>query len=429
MLNSFWNRVRANAIFKVASLNSLSLFVRLISGFAISKFMAVFIGPSGMALSGNLGNFFQSLQNLSSIGFKNGVIKYIAEFKEDEHRLKEAISSGFLISVLIGLLSCATLFLFGNSFSLLVFSTKEYSFLFKISAFTMPFFTVHVFFLAVMNGLKKVKDLVIVNVAAYMISAILIILLMGRNQLEGALLAIVLTPIALIFSLLFRLSMVKEIIQYISFFTYSKSFLLKITSFFSMTLVSAIMFPVIFILIRNYIISNVGTEEAGFWEGIRKISNYYMLFVYSMLEIYLLPLLAENKKGFKAIVFSFYKSLLPFVIFVFLLIFSLKVLIVKIVLTKAFLPMENLFLWQLIGDFFRIVFLTISYQFIAKKLIKMYILCEVVYMMLLYFISVYFIDLFGVIGAVKAHALTCFIYMLILFLVFRNEFFRKNVVE
>ena len=198
-----------------------------------------------------------------------------------------------------------------------------------------------------------------------------------------------------------------------------------------MTLFSGIMFPFIFLLIRNYIIDNVGVEEAGYWEGIRKISNYYMLFVYTLFEIYLLPLLAENKsrKGFRTIVFDFYKTLLPFVFGSFVIIFLLKFVIIKLVLTNEFLPMQELFLWQLVGDFFRIVFLTISYQFLAKRMIRLYIICEIIYMVLIYFSSIYLINYFGALGAVKAHALSSFFYMLLMFYIFRNEFFKMKTVN
>ncbi len=431
MFNRLIKNFYGNRLIKVASINSLSVFIRLISGFAVSKFMAIFIGPAGMAISGNLANFMQSVQSLSSLGIKSGIIKYVAEFKEDEYKFKQAVSSGFIIAICVGFLLSIFLFFFASSFSLLVFNNKEHSFLFKVSALTMPFFTVHVFFIAVINGLKKINDLILINVVTYLGSAILIIILMSRNQLDGALLAIVITPFILFCFLLFRYKLLIEIVQNISVISTSKRFLLKITSFFSMTLISGIMFPFIFLLIRNHIIDSVGIEDAGYWEGIRKVSNYYMLFVYTLLEIYLLPLLSENKskEGFRGIIFGFYKALLPFVFSGFIIIFLLKIVIIKLILTEEFLPMQDLFLWQLVGDFFRIIFLAVSYQFLAKKMIRLYIISEIIYMVVIYFSSIYLINYFGVLGAVKAHAFSSFVYMLLMFFIFRNEFFKRKIVK
>ncbi|WP_158847670.1 hypothetical protein [Algibacter sp. L1A34] len=83
MLKQLFNNFKENKLIAVASINSISVLVRLISGFIVSKFMAIFIGPSGMAISGNLSNFMQSMQSLSALGVKNGVIKYVAETHRD----------------------------------------------------------------------------------------------------------------------------------------------------------------------------------------------------------------------------------------------------------------------------------------------------------------------------------------------------------
>lgn len=418
-------------LFEVVTVNSLSVFIRLILGLITSKFMAIFIGPSGLAVTGNLSNFMKALESLSSLGFKNGIIKYIAESREDKVKYKNVISSGFLIALAIGILLTFALFFFSNWISQLVFNTLEYSFLFKLSALMMPLFSIHIFFIAVINGQKKVNDLIQINIAGYICSAALIIFLMYKHQLGGALLAIVITPLVLFCSLFFKYKLVTEIFKNISFYNISRSFLLKISSFFSMTLFSGIMFPVIFLFVRNYIIDNVGLEEAGYWEAMRKISNYYMLFVYTLLEIHLLPLLVENKsnKGFRTIVLDFYKILLPLVFLSFIIIYLLKFIIIKLILTDEFFPMQELFIWQLVGDFFRIIFLAISYQFLAKKMIRLYIICEIVYMMIIYFSSIYLINYFGVLGAVKAHAFSSLFYMLLMFFVFRNEFFKKEVIN
>ena len=49
-------------------------------------------------------------------------------------------------------------------------------------------------------------------------------------------------------------------------------------------------------------------------------------------------------------------------------IFFLKSFIVTIIFTKEFKPVEALFLWQLLGDFVKVLSLVIAYQFLAKKM-------------------------------------------------------------
>ena len=61
-----------------------------------SKLLAVFVGPSGMALVGNLRNFSTSLESISTLGFQNGIVKYVAENKDDKQQLQKTIATVFI---------------------------------------------------------------------------------------------------------------------------------------------------------------------------------------------------------------------------------------------------------------------------------------------------------------------------------------------
>lgn len=418
-----------NVLVKVASFNSVGVLVKLISGFIISKTMAVFIGPSGVAIVGNLSNFKQSLDSLSSLGVKNGTIKYIAESKEDKLQFRQIVSSSFLVTLCIGLLSSLLLLVFSRSLSDLIFDSLNFSYLFKVAALMMPFYSVHIFFISILNGLKKFKELIQINIVGYILITFLTVLLISVEELKGALLVIVITPFLLFLSLFWQYTTLKFIINNIGIHLVSKDMIKKLSSFFSMTLFSGIMVPIVFLIIRNYIIKHIGADEAGYWEGVRKISNYYMLFIFTLYQLYLLPSLSEKRSQLRSVVLFFYKTVLPVVGLGFVIIYFLKIVLIKLVFTTAFLPMKDLFLWQLLGDFFRIMFLTISYQFLAKKMIWPYIVCEGIYMIMTCFLSIYFINVFGLSGTVKAYAVACFAYLLLMLFVFRKELFKIESIN
>ena len=79
-----------------------------------------------------------------------------------------------------------------------------------------------------------------------------------------------------------------------------------------MALFSAIVLPLVSIEIRSYIIDNVNQQAAGFWELMTRISKYYLMFVSSLLTLYILPRLSEidNVKEFRKEVFGFYKTII-----------------------------------------------------------------------------------------------------------------------
>ena len=103
------NYINSNVLFKVASLNSAAVLTKILTGFLTSKAIAYFVGAEGMALIGNLRNFLHSAQSISILGLYNGVVKYVAEFKDNALELSKTLSTvfylGFISTFLVAFLS------------------------------------------------------------------------------------------------------------------------------------------------------------------------------------------------------------------------------------------------------------------------------------------------------------------------------------
>ena len=54
--------INSNVLVKVTSLKVVSVIIRIIAGILTSKAIAIFIGPTGLVLIGNLRNFVNSFQ-------------------------------------------------------------------------------------------------------------------------------------------------------------------------------------------------------------------------------------------------------------------------------------------------------------------------------------------------------------------------------
>ena len=143
------------------------------------------------------------------------------------------------------------------------------------------------------------------------------------------------------------------------------------------------------------------------------------------MTLYILPRFAEidTIKEFRKEVFSLYKTIIPILFIGFLVIFLLKSIIVPVIFSNAFKPVEDLFLWQLLGDFVKILSLIIAYQFLAKKMFWHYIITESFLIFILYTSSVYFIDLYGVKGAVIGHFVSHLLYYGVVLLIFGSSLF------
>jgi PST family polysaccharide transporter len=277
-----------------------------------------------------------------------------------------------------------------------------------------------------MNGFSKYKILIIINIIGQILSVSVALLLIYQEKLKGALISVVIAE-----SLIFLITLVgitnrRSLISLIKVNNVSFSFFKKISPYSLMALFTAILLPLVTIAIRSYIIENVGYKDAGFWEAMTRISKYYLMLVSSLIALYLLPRFSEinETKEFKKEVFSFYKTIIPILLVGLFIIYLLKKYIVLAIFTEEFEPVEDLFLWQLMGDFVKVLSIIIAYQFLAKKMFWHYILTEAFLVIILYTTSVYFINLFeGVKGAVVAHFVSYLMYYGIILLIFGSSLF------
>jgi hypothetical protein len=138
-----------------------------------------------------------------------------------------------------------------------------------------------------------------------------------------------------------------------------------------------------------------------------------------------LPKLASAKSNdeTKNVFWSYYKSILPLFIVGLSLIYALRFFIVELLFTAAFLPVASMFFWQLVGDIIKVAFLILGYQFFAKKLTLAFIISEMVSLAVLYFLSNFLIQLFGIQGVLIAQVLDNLIYLSVLVVYFRKSLF------
>ncbi len=431
MFKKIKQNYRNNLLVKVASFNTLSVFTRLISGFILSKAIAYFLFPQGMALTGNLRSFLNSCQGISVNGVQSGLIKYVAENKTNKQSLKEIISTSFFLAMTFTVFTALALMFFSNYFSVLVFGTNAYAYVIKILAYVLPLFTLNTFLLSIVNGLGKYKSIIVINTVGYIVNVVIIISLMYLHRLEGAIIAIVTVPSFLLFITLCWVKDVKFIFTNISVSSFAKKYFNGLSSFVIMAIFTALTIPIIHVIIKNYIIDTIGLKEAGYWEAMIKISQYYLMFIMSLFSLYLLPKLSENKtdEGFKNLIVQFYKTMLPIVVIGFIVIYLLRYWVVRVTLTKEFLPTQDLFFWQLVGDFFKIISFAIAYQMQAKKMLFWYLFGELFYVSTVYFFSIYFIDKFHLEGAVIGHALSYVFYFLLMLFIFRKPLLTKRIIK
>ncbi|MEW6600577.1 MAG: O-antigen translocase [Nitrospirota bacterium] len=409
-------------LIKTSFISAISTAVTILTGFVTNKIIAVYTGPAGLALLGQFSNFTSAVMAFSTGGINNGVIKYTAEFSGDDNRMLRILSTSFIIVVFCSFVVSAPIIIFRRHLSLYLLKSESYSSVFLIFGFTLILFALNSVLMSVLNGYKEIKKYVAVNIASSFVGLIFTGALVFYLGLYGAFLSFV-TAQSVVFLITLGMVARSRWFEVKNFFQgYDKDSLVRLGKFALMTLVSAFTFPTVQIIIRNHIADRVSLEAAGYWQGVWRISEVYLMLITTSLSIYYLPRLSEIKETniLRKEIIHGYKILLPVVVVSALSVYFLREPIIRILFTGKFLPMSELFAFQLIGDFLKISSWLLSYLMIAKAMTKLFISTDIVFSLSFLGLSMLFINLYGVVGVTYAFALNYLLYLLVMSWIFRD---------
>ena len=424
-MKKFFHYINNEVLVKAASLNTANISLKILAGILISKFIALFIGPEGMALIGNLRNFLSTIQSISIAGLYNGFVKLIAKYKNHIKELTHTLSTVFYFGFFLSLLLAFLCYYNAEFVNELIFFNNNYVYVIETMAIVLPFYALNMFVFAIMNGFSKYKILLVINITGQILGLLVTLLLIKQENIDGALIAVVITPALNLLITIVGIAFRKNLMSNINITDIQFSVLKNLSPNMIMALVSSIALPIVYIIIRNYIISEIGIKEAGYWTAVTRVSDYYLMFINSLMALYILPRFAElkSRSEFRKEVFSFYKTVLPIFAIILGIIYLSRSLLVNLLFTEEFRPVEDLMGYQILGDFMRVMSMVIAYKFLAKKMFTHFIIIEIFLFVIMYFSSIYLIDAFGLKGAVMGHCLSYLMHFGIVLLIFGSSLF------
>lgn len=411
-------------LIKTSILSFIATAIKMVAALVINKAVAVYIGPTGLALIGQFQNFSQLVLTLAQGGINAGVTKYAAEYGKDDKRIPILFSTASKISLIASVVVGIGLVLFSNLASVHFLKDGGYSYIFIIFGFTIVLFVINNLLLSILNGLKEIKTWVIINIIQSIYSLIFTTILIIWIGLDGALIALVTNQSVILLVVLWMLRK-HPIIKPKNFkAAFDKPEGKKLAGFAVMAITAAITVPVSHLIVRSYIGETLSWEQAGYWQAIWYISTMYLMVVTTTLGIYYLPRLSEitDKKELRKELLYGYKIIMPIVIVMALAIFIFKDTIIWLLFTKEFAPMRELFLWQLIGDVIKIAAWLLAYLMLAKAMTKLFVVTEIVFSVSFVVLSIIFIDNFGLIGITYAFALNYLFYLVTMIFIFKGKF-------
>lgn len=104
-----------NLVLKITSVNAVVISIRLVVSIFIQRLLAVTVGEAGIASIGQVRSLLAMLTSTSTFGVFSGVVKYVAELKENKPELTKFFSTATLFTVIGSIVSAVILFI-GSSF-------------------------------------------------------------------------------------------------------------------------------------------------------------------------------------------------------------------------------------------------------------------------------------------------------------------------
>ncbi|TDX00062.1 O-antigen translocase [Dinghuibacter silviterrae] len=412
---------------KTTIFSAIITFIRTASGFVAGKIVALFTGPSGVALIGQFNNFITIVLTFANGAINTGVVKYTAEYEGDENRLKQLFSTSLKISVYCSAVFGSVLLLTAPWCAKWIFDGRVYVNPVRVLGVTIILYSLNTLLISILNGRKQISTYTVVNTVGSLVALLFTVSLVYFFKIEGALYALVLSQ-SIVFFVTVGMIVKSDWFSW-SYFNrvFDKGMAIKLSKYSLMTLVSSITGPLSQIFLRNMVISKLGIDSAGYWQAMMRISDGYLLLITTSLLTYYLPKLSglHSREELRHEIFFGYKIIVPVVLASCMVIYFLRYIIVRVLFTKAFLPMETLFFWQLLGDFFKITAYVLAFLMLAKSMTRIYILTEVMFSAGYVLLGYLCVDYFKLSGITIAFAANYFIYLLVMLVIFRRLIFAK----
>ena len=411
-------------LLSVTFFSGLLTLLRMSSGFVIAKAVAIYTGPGGMAMMGQVQSFVTAINGVVTSPAGNGLVRYTAEnYEAGFDRCAPWWNASLtwvlrLLAVVVPLTILAA-----KPLAIWLFGDAQYIWLVIVAALCLPLAAANGIVASVINGQQQYKRYIGLGTVSVICATAAMLSMIVVARLAGALLA------AVIFTAASGVVMIVSSLRQPWFQRkywvgrIDHAALNDIRSYLLMTTSSAVCAALTMIVTRNVLIEAVGLENAGYWQAVYKVSEVYLGVITMALATYYLPRLSTvgPASAIRAEIFATAKIIVPVASLLALAVYLLRDIAISVLFTEAFRPARDLFALQLIADVVKIASWLLAYGMIARKATLWFIGSEVFFSATLPILAAYFVRTMGVEGANVAYLVNYILYLAFL-MVFSRQY-------
>ena len=405
-------------------LTTLQTVVKLISGILLNKVVAVYLGPSGLAMIGQFQNFAGIVTGISNASVQTGIIAKTAEAR-DSRKKKKIWKNALYLSIVFSILSSVMVFSLAGELAQYVMRDSKFYFVMIMFSLSIIFFSLNLYLLSILNGLGDIKLYSIINIAISLTSLLLVSLSVTFFGLKGGVLGLLLTQfIVFLFAYMVIFNKYKN-----SFFKFASikieiSTIKVLLKYGSASFCSGIIVGLMMITIRTIIINNSTLDDAGIWEAASKISIYFSLMFVTPISIYYLPKFASsvNITQINKSLIEILSFFLPLALLSIFLIVSIKSHLIVFLFSDQFSSLESLIVVILVAEVFRILAAILNIVFFAKHSLFNAVKNEFIYASLFVILSYISVPDYGLQGVLYSYLVSSMLYLILNFLFYKFRF-------
>jgi O-antigen/teichoic acid export membrane protein len=410
-------------LLKVTAMTGLLTLLRMAMGFVIAKVVAVYSGPTGMAMLGQVQSMVSSLNGIINAPAGSGVVRFTAEYKEQGFDAcapwwRAALQWVFVISAIAipgGLL-------LAEPIAAWLFQDKALVSVVMVTVIVLPFTAIGTLFNSVINGQQLYRRYIGLGMVSALISGSVMLVMIVFYNIQGALLAAAIQ--AALIGIVMLITNLRQPWFKLRFWwgAVEPRARKQIGGYMLMAITSALTVPISLILVRNILISEVGWDATGQWQAVYKISEVYLGVITMALSTYYLPRLA-SLSGVDAIVNEIHSTarvIIPIVAVMALGVYLLRDVAISLLFTDAFRSARDLFAIQLTGDVIKIASWLYAYPMLSRGATKWFMGTEILFSLSFVALSYLFVGNMGLKGATVAYLVNYFFYLLMMSLNIRK---------
>lgn len=405
-------------LLKVTAMTGLLTLLKMAMGFVIAKVVAIYTGPTGMAMLGQVQSMVVSFNGIINAPTGSGVVRFTAEYKEQGFEAcapwwRAALQWVLIISAIAIPLGI----LLAKPIASSLFQDASLAWVVVATVSVLPFAAIGSLCNSVINGQQLYRRYVGLGMLAALISGGVMLGLIAWQNIQGALLAAAVQ--AALIGVVMLIANLRQPWFKLSYWwgAVEPKARKQIGGYMLMAITTALTVPVSLILVRNILIAQVGWDATGQWQAVYKISEVYLGVLTIALGTYYLPRLA-SLTGVDAIVSEIHKTariIIPIVAVMALGVYLLRDVAISLLFTEAFRSARDLFAIQLTGDVIKILAWLYAYPMLSRGATKWFMSTEIVFTISFVALTYALVQQHGVVGANMAYAINYFIYFVVVF--------------